>query len=294
MDNKWSLEIIKQSKHGTTCIALPSRLFVIDLTVHVDILANPGPDVQLKSKYGKLNDHHLPCVINTQHSIQYSSGWLVHSSHDTSWYTPDTSWYTPEIQEQKIIKRRLERRWRTTKLMVDREVYSGVQCSVVNRLISAAKTNYYKDMINSGGSDQREFFKKFVRIFKTSVKWKYPSCASTDQLENNLADFFDKKVDSIRKKLSTKPANTAYSHNTESILLNEAKLESFAPITVEDMLVLTRNLIKKSCVLDPIPAKVPTECYTDLIPVITNITNTSLGTATVPDNLKIALLILDL
>ena len=38
-----SLELIKQSKHGTTCIALPSRLFVIDLTVHVDISPNPGP-----------------------------------------------------------------------------------------------------------------------------------------------------------------------------------------------------------------------------------------------------------
>ena len=206
----------------------------------------------------------------------------------------DTSWHTPEIQEQNIIIRRLERRWRTTKLIVDREVYTGVQCVVVNRLISAAKTNYYKDMINSGGSDKRELFKKFDRIFKTSVKGEYPSCASTDQLENKFADFSDKKIDSIRKELSTKPANTSYSHNTESILLNEAKLESFAPITVEDMLVLTRNLIKKSCVLDPIPAKVLTECYTDLIPVITNITNTSLGTATVPDILKIALLILDL
>ena len=76
----------------------------------------------------------------------------------------------------------------------------------------------------------------------------------------------------------------------ESILLNETKLESFAPVTVGDMLVLTRNLIKKSCVLDPIPAKVLMECCTDLLPVITNITNTSLGTATVPDNLKSAAL----
>ena len=36
----------------------------------------------------------------------------------------DTSWYTPEIQEQKIIMRRMERRWRTTKLIVGREVYT--------------------------------------------------------------------------------------------------------------------------------------------------------------------------
>ena len=72
---------------------------------------------------------------------------------------PATPWYTPEIQEQKIRKRRLERRWRTTKLTVDREVYTQ-QCIVVNRTISAAKTNYYKDMINDCGSDQGELFKK--------------------------------------------------------------------------------------------------------------------------------------
>ena len=75
-----SLVLIKQSKHGTTCIALPSRLFVIDLTVHVDISPNPGPDVQFKPEYGKSHDQHLPCVINTLHAIQYSLGWLVHSS----------------------------------------------------------------------------------------------------------------------------------------------------------------------------------------------------------------------
>ena len=69
-------------------------------------------------------------------------------------------------------------------------------------------------MINRGGSDQRELFKKFDRIFKTSVKGDYPSCASTDQLENNFADFFDKKIDSSRKELSATPANTAYSHES--------------------------------------------------------------------------------
>ena len=103
----------------------------------------------------------------------------------------DTSWYTPEIQEQKIIKRHLEHRRRTTKLMVDREVYTQ-QC-IVNRLISVEKTNYYKDMTNGGGLDQRDLFKKFDRIFKTPVEGEYPSCASTDQLANNFADFFEKK-----------------------------------------------------------------------------------------------------
>lgn len=56
--------------------------------------------------------------------------------------------------------------------------------------------------------------------------------------------------------------------------------------------MLARNLIKKSCVLDPIPAKVLMDCYTDLLLVITKIVNNSVETATVtgPDILKYAAL----
>ena len=54
--------------------------------------------------------------------------------------------------------------------------------------------------------------------------------------------------------------------------------------------MLARNLIEKSRVLDPIPAKVLMDCYTDLLPVITKIVNDSVETATVPDILKCAAL----
>ena len=173
---------------------------------------------------------------------------------------------------------------------MDREVYTQ-QCIVVNRTISAAKTNYYKDMINDCGSDQGELFKKIDRMFKMPVEGKYPTCASSKQLANNFADFFDNKIDSIKKDLSTKSANLLCSHTTDTTLLSkDTKLESFAPTTTGDLLVLTRKLVKKSCILDPIPAKVLMECYTDLLPVITKITNISLETATVPNNLKCAAL----
>ncbi|CAB4008542.1 Hypothetical predicted protein [Paramuricea clavata] len=46
----------------------------------------------------------------------------------------------------------------------------------------------------------------------------------------------------------------------------------------------------KSCILDPIPAKILLECLTDLLPVITNVITNSLETAIVPRNLKCAAL----
>ena len=37
---------------------------------------------------------------------------------------PATPWLTAEIQKQKVIRRRLQRRWRKTRLTVDRELYT--------------------------------------------------------------------------------------------------------------------------------------------------------------------------
>lgn len=36
--------VIKSTKHGTTTLAFPGRLFLTDLTIYMDIHSNPGPD----------------------------------------------------------------------------------------------------------------------------------------------------------------------------------------------------------------------------------------------------------
>ena len=54
---------------------------------------------------------------------------------------PKSPWFTPEIREQKMKRRRLERRWQKTRLTVDREIYTQ-QCKVVHRLIRMSKASY--------------------------------------------------------------------------------------------------------------------------------------------------------
>jgi hypothetical protein len=38
-----SLPVYKSTKHGMVCLSLPAGLFVMDLTIYVDISRNPGP-----------------------------------------------------------------------------------------------------------------------------------------------------------------------------------------------------------------------------------------------------------
>ncbi len=41
---KITLAFNKSAKHGSTCLALPSKPFVVDLTIYIDVESNPGPD----------------------------------------------------------------------------------------------------------------------------------------------------------------------------------------------------------------------------------------------------------
>jgi hypothetical protein len=126
-------------------------------------------------------------------------------------------------------------------------------------------------------------------MFKGTLKRKYPPCVSSVSLANKFADFFENKIDNIRKDLLSKPIDPTRYQNTETVSLpNDAKLESFIPISMEEQSVLTRKIAENSCILDPIPSKVLMECFTDLLPLINKITNDSLDIATVHDNLKCA------
>ena len=55
---------------------------------------------------------------------------------------PKSPWFTLEIQEWKVKRRRLERRWRKTRLTLDREIYTQ-QYVIVHRFILASKESYY-------------------------------------------------------------------------------------------------------------------------------------------------------
>ena len=69
---------------------------------------------------------------------------------------PRAPWYKPEVGEQKTIRRWLERKWRSTRLLCDSEQYVH-QCYVVNNSIESVKSSHYT--INEHSSDQKILFR---------------------------------------------------------------------------------------------------------------------------------------
>lgn len=111
---------------------------------------------------------------------------------------PSAPWYNQEVALEKNKRRRLERKWRKTKLKNDLEPYV-LQCSVVNNLISNLK-NYLLQGVYQGtlwGSESSTLH----------CKQRYQPSPNTTTSTNSFADFFTENIDTIHSTLEEKLVN---------------------------------------------------------------------------------------
>lgn len=119
---------------------------------------------------------------------------------------PANPWLTPEIQMEKVTRRRLECRWRKTRLTVERELYTQ-QCAVVCKLIRGAKERYYSELIADLSSDPRELFRTLETLLNGKTERLYPPVTSLEVLPNRFADYFKQKITNIRAELDLRRMN---------------------------------------------------------------------------------------
>ena len=183
---------------------------------------------------------------------------------------PAALWYCDNIKQEKAERRKLERRWRSTKLTIDRELYTE-QCKRVNQLIHESKMKFYSDVINENTNNQRVLFSCFGKMLNTSAAKKLPTHDCPRNLANMFADYFDSKVRCIRASF---PTTTADPMNADQ-LYHGPELCEFSPTTPTELSSLIRSMARNSCSLDPIPGSLMTDCFSVLLPVFVNMINLS-------------------
>ena len=106
---------------------------------------------------------------------------------------PAAPWYSEEIATEKTQRRKLERRWRHSGLLTDRQTYV-TQCLLLKNLIFTTKMDYYSSLIDDAGSDSKALFRNINRLLHRKPDKLYPSCTSASDLANNFANFFTEKI----------------------------------------------------------------------------------------------------
>ncbi|CAB4013870.1 Hypothetical predicted protein [Paramuricea clavata] len=173
---------------------------------------------------------------------------------------PLSPWYNEEIGQEKRNRRKLERRWRASGLCIDRQLYVK-QCETVNAMIKNAKTTYYSSVISSNAHNQKVLFSTVDKLLHRKPEKRYPTASSTTELRNQ-----------------------------EEQYAQCVKFINFQEVTEHEIENVIDKVGKKSCELDPVPAKIFQGCQKTLLPIITKISNESLQSGCMPEILKEAVL----
>ena len=200
---------------------------------------------------------------------------------------PNAPWYNEEIATQKRKRRRLERKWRSTSLEIDRVNYLE-QCNVVNAMLYQTKEQHYSTVIQDNALDSKLLFRTVDKLLQRNTDKRYPSANSDLELANAFANFFSPKIVSIRDELLVRREQLG--ELTMEDFECTSCFSEFATVTDENVLGLIRGSIK-ACALDPFPASIMRKCYFSLFSVFRRAINLSLSSGVLPKELKIALLL---
>ena len=124
-------------------------------------------------------------------------------------------WYSSDIAKAKLDRRRLERRWRRSKLEVDRQLFVEARNNV-SRLLLDAKTSFYSARIHELNGNQKALFREMNHLLHKSTETPLPPHDSPEVLANQFAEYFSEKIEKIRLELQCCIVQPSTTSSTQS------------------------------------------------------------------------------
>ena len=229
-------------------------------------------------------------ILATQYDSVVSDLVSIHAPLTTRTVVPrpPAPWYTSEIAFARKERRRLERRWRHTKLTVDREIFVA-QKLVVNNMLHKAKADYYVNLVKSKSDNPKQLWTTIDSLSGNTKSKVLPDHDDLSSLANCFNMYFTDKVTQIREKIHASDRPGTVDDVDSAIPVSAtAQMSVFQEIREEDIKHLIRCSPSKSCSLDPIPTYLLHSCEA-IVPPIAKMINASLKTGVVPKSFKHAL-----
>ena len=198
---------------------------------------------------------------------------------------PKVEWYTEAVDIARKEKRKKERKWRTEKNTINRDLFIKSR-NDLTKTIKDAKKNHFSRKITESEDSQKALFNCVDQLLNRTWTSCLPDNENNDELSNDIADFFTVKVQKLHDGLvKAQQGIEDTSHDDR----NTPRLTYFPPISADDLKKIILKAPTKSCQLDPIPTKIVKECVEPLLPTFVKIINTSLESGTVPSRFKKAI-----
>lgn len=175
---------------------------------------------------------------------------------------PHAPWFDDSLREAKAKKRRYERKYRSSGLEIDKQIFRDY-CDSYYRRLNDAKTSYHRNRFSN--ADQRSLFRDVDIMTREKRSNIFPSSLA-DQT-NQFLTYFNDKTRNLCNKLSELPALEL------NIYLPpygcSSCFSSFSPVTETHIKQIVMKSPTKFCELDPIQTVILKECLHVLLAPIT-------------------------
>lgn len=202
----------------------------------------------------------------------------------------EAPWYSDDVRAAKREKRKAEKAWRKSKLVVHRDIYNQKRV-YANHLVDKAKHDYYHGKVVDAHGNQKELFKIVMTLMNKQKETIYPTCQSLDELSSIFNTFFLDKVNKIMSGLESVRQESMVipvTELSERSFSGQNTLDTFTPATQQEVRKIISRSPAKSCCLDPLPSLLLKQVLDQLLPVLTQIVNSTMASGHVPSSLKVA------
>jgi hypothetical protein len=192
---------------------------------------------------------------------------------------PLAPWYDEEVKTLRTERRKAERRWRKSGLIVHQEIFKNVKDQLTNT-IKSKKKSYVQDKITSADQSQKALFQCMNELlFKSNVN-SLPTNIPPEDQPNKFCNFFLEKIEKIQSIFTTTEDECVQNTTPCQHLLD------FDLATPEEIKKIILKSPTKSCTLDPFPTFLLKDCLDEVAPIITAIVNASITSGRVPELFK--------
>ena len=120
---------------------------------------------------------------------------------------PKTPWHTQELSDAKRDLRRGESRWRKSKLVVHREIFTSCR-NDYRRNIIATKAEYYCTMVDDAGRNMKKLFDMTNTLLGRTTPSLFPSSTDGIPLADRFNTFFIDKISRILCRIDARAEAT--------------------------------------------------------------------------------------
>ena len=183
-------------------------------------------------------------------------------------------WWNCDTHTAKRRQRKLERRWKTTRLEVDRLTYMNSK-KTYHKCLDKAKYDFVAGKLKEFSKDPRRTWSTLNAAFGREKSKVLPDFTSAGDLASSFNSFFVDRPKQLRATLqSTNVSSSTFKCNASSSLCSN--LATFTPATDAEIFNILRNSPMKSSCLDPIPTWLLQKTIPKIIPALTRIVNLAL------------------